>query len=86
MLGETPQIVLDALPVRTYDLYLLLDIVLPRQEDPLRDFPHMREHFMGIWYRELESLNANYVLVGGIEDRFHNAVKAIDAYLVSLKQ
>jgi len=86
MLGETPQIVLDALPVRTYDLYLLLDIDLPWQEDPLRDFPHMREHFMGIWYRELESLNANYVLVGGIEDRFHNAVKAIDAYLVSLKQ
>ena len=85
MLGETPQIVLDALPVRTYDLYLLLDIDLPWQEDPLRDFPHMREHFMGIWYRELENLNANYILIGGIEDRFHNAVKAVDAYLENLK-
>jgi len=86
MLGETPQIVLNALTERTYDLYLLLDIDLPWEEDPLRDFPHMREHFMGIWYRELENLNANYVLIGGIEDRFHNAVKAIDAYLVNLKQ
>jgi len=86
MLGETPQIVLNALTERKYDLYLLLDIDLPWEEDPLRDFPHMREHFMGIWYRELENLNANYVLIGGIEDRFHNAVKAIDAYLVNLKQ
>jgi len=85
MLGETPQIVLDALTERTYDLYLLLDIDLPWQEDPLRDFPHMREHFMGIWYRELENLNAKYILIGGIEDRFHNAVKAVDAYLENLK-
>lgn len=81
MLGETPQLVLDALPQRTYDLYLLLNIDLPWQEDPLRDFPHMREHFMEIWYKELEELGANYVLISGIEDRFNNAVTAIDAFL-----
>ncbi|MET1056497.1 MAG: ATP-binding protein [Pedobacter sp.] len=81
MLGETPQIVLDALTERTYDLYLLLDIDLPWEEDPLREFPHMREHFMNVWYKELNSLGANYVLVGGIEDRFQNAVSAIDSFL-----
>jgi NadR type nicotinamide-nucleotide adenylyltransferase len=81
MLGETPQIVLDNLSKRTYDFYLLMDIDLPWQEDPLRDFPHMREHFMQIWQRELANLNANYVLVGGLEDRFENAVKAVDAFL-----
>lgn len=81
MLGETPQLVLDALPERTYDLYLLLDIDLPWQEDPLRDFPHMREHFMNIWYKELHDLGANYVLISGIEDRFQKAVTAIDAFL-----
>jgi NadR type nicotinamide-nucleotide adenylyltransferase len=81
MLGETPKIVLDALRERTYDLYLLLDIDLPWEEDPLRDFPHMREHFMNIWYKELQNLGANYVLIGGIEDRLQNAIAAVDAFL-----
>jgi len=83
MLGETPQLVLDALQVRTYDLYLLLDIDLPWQEDPLRDFPHMREHFMNIWLKELNDLNANYVLINGIEERLNNAITAIDSFLAS---
>jgi len=81
MLGETPSIVLDALQERTYDLYLLLDIDLPWQEDPLRDFPHMREHFMNIWYQELENLGARYVLINGIEDRLQKAINAVDTFL-----
>lgn len=81
MLGETPQIVLDALPQRTYDLYLLLDIDLPWEEDPLRDFPDQREHFMKVWYAELNSLGANYVLISGIENRLQNAVNAVDKFL-----
>jgi NadR type nicotinamide-nucleotide adenylyltransferase len=81
MLGETPTIVLDALKTRTYDFYVLLDIDLPWQEDPLRDFPHLREHFMGIWHKELKALNANYELVGGIENRLHNVIGAIDTFL-----
>lgn len=81
MLGETPKIVLDALPERTYDLYLLLDIDLPWQEDPLRDFPHMREHFMNIWHKELEHLDARYVLISGIEDRLQKAITAVDAFI-----
>ncbi|MCX2482089.1 ATP-binding protein [Pedobacter sp. MR2016-24] len=85
MLGETPQLVLDALQERTYDLYLLLDIDLPWQEDPLRDFPHMREHFMNIWLKELAELNANYVLINGIENRLSNAITAIDTFLAAGK-
>ena len=81
MLGETPQIVLDALKEKTYDLYLLLDIDLPWQEDPLRDFPHMREHFMSIWHKELKGLGANYVVISGIETRLQNAIKTIDTFL-----
>ena len=83
MLGQTPQIVLDALETRTYDFYILLDIDLPWQEDPLRDFPHMREHFMGIWHKELRALNANYVVVGGIENRLQNVIKAVDEFLTN---
>lgn len=81
MLGETPQLVLDALPLRTYDHYLLLNIDLPWQEDPQRDFPHMREHFMAIWHKELKNLGADYVVISGIEDRLQNAITAIDKFL-----
>ena len=80
--GKSPQEVLDFLPNHTYDLYLLLNIDLPWEEDPLRDFPHMREHFMEVWYKELNALNANYVLISGTGvDRYENAVMAIDGYL-----
>lgn len=82
--GHTPQIVLDALPRRPYDLYLLMDIDLPWQEDPLRDFPHKREHFMDVWKRELNTLKANYVIVSGSEtSRLRNAIKVVDNYLTN---
>ena len=80
--GQSPKEVLDELPKHPYDLYLLLDIDLPWEEDPLRDFPHMREHFMEIWYKELNALNANYVLISGLgDDRYANAIKAIDGFV-----
>lgn len=83
--GRAPQEVLDELPKRTYDLYLLMNIDLPWQEDPLREFPHMREHFMEVWRKELEDLHANYTLISGNnEQRLGNAVSAIDKYLSSL--
>ena len=79
--GETPQVVLDALPKYHYDLYLLMDIDLPWQEDPLRDFPHKREYFMEIWRKELELLNASYTIVNGQENRLQNAIIAVDGFL-----
>lgn len=83
MLGETPQLVLDALPKRPYDLYLLMDIDLPWQDDPLRDFPNQREYFMEVWHKELCALRANYDVISGLGDvRFQNAVEAIDSFLV----
>jgi NadR type nicotinamide-nucleotide adenylyltransferase len=85
MFGRSPQEVLDELPKHPYDLYLLLNIDLPWEDDPLRDFPHMREHFMDIWYKELNELNANYMLISGAgPERYGSAVTAIDTFL-SLK-
>ncbi|MES2828519.1 MAG: ATP-binding protein [Bacteroidota bacterium] len=81
--GETPAIVLEALPIYKYDLYLLMDIDLPWQEDPLRDFPHKREHFLNIWHTELNNLDARYVVIKGIEDRLSNAINAVDEFLKS---
>jgi NadR type nicotinamide-nucleotide adenylyltransferase len=80
--GRSPHEVLDELPKHPYDLYLLLSIDLPWEEDPLRDFPHLREHFMEVWHKELKELNANYVVISGTgKDRYHNAVNAIDNFL-----
>jgi NadR type nicotinamide-nucleotide adenylyltransferase len=82
--GRSPQEVLDELATHPYDLYLLLDIDLAWEEDPLRDFPHMREHFMEIWHKELQQLNANYVLISGMgNERYNTAVATIDASLIS---
>jgi NadR type nicotinamide-nucleotide adenylyltransferase len=80
--GKTPQEVIDELPKHSYDLYLLLDIDLPWQEDPLRDFPNMREHFMAVWHKELQALNANYITISGTgNERYKSSVKAIDKFI-----
>lgn len=80
--GETPKIVLDALPDYHYDLYLLMDIDLPWQEDALRDFPHKREYFMQVWHQELKALDATYVVVNGQQDeRLSNAITIVDGFL-----
>lgn len=82
MFGSTPPIVLDALPRRSYDFYLLMDIDLPWEDDPLRDFPDKREYFMDIFHRELKALNAKYVVVGGKGDeRVANAINAVKKFL-----
>jgi len=84
MFGRSPQEVLDELHKHPYDLYLLLSIDLPWEDDPLRDFPNMREHFMHVWHKELQELNANYIVISGTgKERYDSAVKAIDDYLIS---
>lgn len=84
MFGSSPQEVLDALPKHKYDFYLLLNIDMAWQDDPLRDFPHMREHFMQVWYKELDALNANYKLISGQgHERYRNAISAIEDFLRS---
>ncbi|MEO5909708.1 MAG: ATP-binding protein [Pelobium sp.] len=83
-LEKTPVQVLDALNKHTYDFYVLLKNDLPWEEDPLRDFKGRGDYFMGIWRKELKTLNANYTEVGGQEDRLKNAIEAIAHFLNSL--
>jgi len=80
--GKSPQEVLDKLPIHPYDYYLLLNIDLPWEEDPLRDFPHLRDHFMDVWHAELAALNVNYSLISGAgPERYESATAAIDKFL-----
>ncbi|MFD2161391.1 AAA family ATPase [Paradesertivirga mongoliensis] len=84
--GKAPQEVLDELPRHPYDLYLLMDIDLPWQDDPLRDFPHLREYFMKVWHMELNSLSAKYSTISGTDSqRLKNAIDFIDEYLLEDK-
>lgn len=82
MFGKSPREVVDELPKHPYDLYLLMDIDLPWQDDPLRDFPHMREHFMEVWHKELKALDAEYHVISGTnQGRLENAIEKIDDFL-----
>lgn len=82
LFGSTPSIVTDKLKSAHYDLYLLMDIDLPWIDDPLRDFPHLREHFMQVWHDELHAIGATYEVISGIgADRFANALTEIRGFL-----
>jgi nicotinamide riboside kinase len=62
------------------DLYLLLDIDLPWQEDGTRFFgsAQARARFQALSQAELERRGVRWVQVGGVgEARFDNALKAI---------
>src|SRR5690606_25698437 len=66
LFGHTPNEVTEHIKTRKYDLYLLMDIDLPWEDDPLRDFPQQREHFMTVWKKELAALNAPYKIISGV--------------------
>lgn len=66
LFGDTPSEVKEGIANSHYDLYLLMDIDLPWEHDPLRDFPEQRAHFMQIWKKELEAIQANYKIVNGL--------------------
>jgi len=78
LFGSTPAEVTDEIAVRHYDFFLLMDIDLPWEDDPLRDFPEQREHFLDVWKKELKALNANYELISGLgEQRLQNGLEAV---------
>lgn len=64
--GHCPDWILDSIKSRQYDIYLLTDIDLPWQPDPLREHPNERQFFMD-WYRkELDDLGVRYHIISGI--------------------
>ncbi|PRD44127.1 AAA family ATPase [Sphingobacterium haloxyli] len=82
LFNGTPQEVTDEINARKYDFYLLMDIDLPWEDDPLRDFPEKREHFMNVWKKELEALDASYKIISGTDaERLRNGLDAVDLFL-----
>lgn len=82
LFGFTPDSIIEDLKDTAYDLYLLMDIDLPWQDDELRDFPKLRAHFMDIWHKELKEIDANYVVISGLgKKRNENAINAVQQFL-----
>lgn len=82
LFGHTPQEVTDKIQHHIYDLYLLMDIDLPWQDDPLRDFPEQRDHFMEIWKNELKAIDAQYCIISGLgEQRLENGLTVVKDFL-----
>ncbi len=66
-------------------LYLLCDIDLPWESDPLREHPHHREILLTIYRKELESHGMPWEWVRGTEPgkRLHMAIGAVERQLGS---
>lgn len=65
-----------------YDLYLLCDIDLPWEEDPLREHPDRRKELFDIYHIELKKMNANYRIISGTGiERLNNAIYFINSAL-----
>ncbi len=78
----TPKEVVDKIDQHPYDLYLLMDIDLPWQDDPLRDFPGQRDYFMEIWKKELQAIGGQYCIVSGQgNQRLENGFSAVSDFL-----
>jgi NadR type nicotinamide-nucleotide adenylyltransferase len=75
--------ILEQLRAHTYDLYLLCGTDLPWVYDPLRENPGEREELYAIYKKELLLLDRPFVEIAGPpEERFRQAVKAVDDLLM----
>lgn len=82
LFGHTPKEVTEEIKSRKYDLYLLMDIDLPWEDDPLRDFPTERAHFMQVWKDELHAIQAHYEIISGLDAaRLQNGLNAVKIHL-----
>jgi len=66
-----------------YDLYLLTNIDLPWQPDPLREHPELRAFFFNWYEKELKQRGWPYVVISGnnAASRLQMATNAIDKLL-----
>ena len=76
--GRCDPWILEQIKTHPYDLYLLCDIDIPWENDPQREHPHLREHLLGLYRKELESRDCRFELVSGLGPaRLDNAVRLI---------
>ncbi len=79
--GKAPLWLSETISLRTYNLYLLLDIDVAWESDPLRDRPDSRAEVYGIFKKTLLERKQNFVEISGLgSDRLKNAICAIEKF------
>ncbi|MBE0638012.1 MAG: AAA family ATPase [Bacteroidales bacterium] len=74
----------DQLKKQLYDLYLLLDVDLPWEYDPLREHPEGRDLLLGLFKMELDKYGCNYRIISGVGDeRLKNAIAVVDNLILN---
>jgi len=82
--GKCHEWITAELERNNYGLYLLCDIDLPWQYDPLREHPEMRSELFGMYHDLLQKYRFNYRVVNGTgEERLQSAIFFVDEYLRS---
>lgn len=85
--GSCPEWILRTIDAQQYDLTLLMGVDLPWEPDPLREHPHLRQHFYDLYRRELSERMANFAEVSGSEERrFAQAHFLVDELLRTVAQ
>lgn len=80
--GTCDPTILQLMETRHYDLVLLTNIDLPWENDPQREHPDKREHFMNIYRKESAASGIPVVEISGERDqRRAHALEAIQTLL-----
>ncbi|MDR4988678.1 MAG: ATP-binding protein [Bacteroidales bacterium] len=76
--------ILEKIKANPYDLYLLCDVDLAWEPDPLREHPDLRNYFFN-WYRqELSDYGFPFVIVRGVQqERLNNAIVAVNNFFTA---
>ncbi len=73
---------LDMVALQSYDHYLLCNIDLPWEDDPLREHPGARNQLFEMYIKELDYYNFPYTIIKGCnEERFLAAKECIDTLI-----
>ena len=81
---KTDPWIIEQIEQRQYDLYLLTDIDMPWQEDPLREHPQpaMRKHFWNIYHKLLLETEVPFIKISGNQEmRLSQAAEAVNRLL-----
>jgi len=78
--------ILQEIAGNPHDFYLLCNIDLPWEPDPLREHPHLRDYLFGLYLNELKNRNLPFAIVNGNDDlRLACAINIITDRFLSIK-
>ncbi|MEI7981580.1 MAG: ATP-binding protein [Bacteroidota bacterium] len=79
--GRCDAWILNEIQYHSYDLFLLCDIDLPWEYDPLREHPHQRRFLFDLYHQELKSRNFPFYIIRGFgPERLKDAIIKIDNF------